>query len=311
MEPMLDAFEQITREVRPERLRIPMISNLTGKMLDPGETLEGHYWRRQTREPVQFAAGMRTLAEQDCQVFLELGPTSTLLNLGKRCMPENTGNIGTWLSSLQRDRDDWEILLQAVGTLYVQGVHPDWRGFDGDYVRRRLSLPTYPFERKRYWIKGEEERGKSVSSSQPVHSLPGNGIHRHPLLDSHTELVYPAGMHIWETALEKQRLPYLNDHRIQGVMAVPISVYIEMIQAAAAEAFGQGPHLLREIELKRLLLLPEQGVQKVQVVLSASAGTRDAQHLSFHVYSHATGVPEQPRDSWTLHASGQILPVGA
>ena len=73
-----------------------------------GETLEGRYWRRQTREPVQFAAGIRTLADQDCQIFLELGPTPTLLSLGKRCMPENTGNTGTWLSSLQRDRDDWE-----------------------------------------------------------------------------------------------------------------------------------------------------------------------------------------------------------
>lgn len=308
MEPMLDAFEQVTREIRFERLRIPVISNLTGKMLDPGELLEGRYWRRQTRETVQFAAGIRTLAEQDCQIFLELGPTSTLLSMGKRCMPERDMNIGTWLSSLQRDRDDWETLLQAVGALYVQGAHLNWRGFDSDYVRSQVPLPTYPFERKRYWIEGE--RGKSVSTAQPVQSVPGNGTHRHPLLDTHTELVYPASMHIWETALEKQRLPYLNDHRIQGVMAVPISVYIEMIQAAATEAFGQGPHVLKEIELKKLLLLPELGAQKVQVVLSALASTQDARHLSFHVYSHATGAPEQPRNSWTLHASGQILPVG-
>ena len=310
MEPVLDAFEQITREVCSERLRIPMISNLTGKMLDPGETLEGRYWRRQTREPVQFAAGIRTLADQDCQIFLELGPTPTLLSLGKRCMPENTGNIGTWLSSLQRDRDDWEILLQAMGTLYVQGANLDWRGFDGDYARRRLSLPTYPFARKRYWIEGEGERGKRVSASQPVHLVPANGTHRHPLLDSHTELVYPTDMHVWESALEKQRLPYLDDHRIQGVIAVPISVYIEMIQAAAAEAFGQRPYVLKEIELKKLLLLPEESAQKVQVVLSTSADTQDTQHLSFYIYSHATGVPEQPRDSWTLHVSGQILHGG-
>ena len=131
-----------------------------------------------------------------------------------------------------------------------------------------------------------------------------------PLLDSHTELVYPTDMHVWESALEKQRLPYLNDHRIQGIIAVPISVYIEMIQAAAAEAFGQRPYVLKEIELKKLLLLPEEGAQKVQVVLSTSADTQDTQHLSFHVYSHATGVPEQPRDSWTLHVSGQICTEG-
>jgi acyl transferase domain-containing protein len=241
---------------------------------------------------------MRMMAEQGYDLFLELGPTSTLLNQGKRCLPENTA---TWLPSLQKEPDNWEVLLQTVGTLYVKGLDADWRGFDGDYTRRRVSLPTYPFERERYWI--EAERAEGVPAPQQISPQPAGAKDRHPFLDLHTELAYPAGMHAWETLLDKQRLPYLNDHRIQGIIALPISVYIEMIQAAAVEAFGQGPHVLKDIELKKILLLPEQGAQKVQVILS-----QDAQkHASFRIYSHSTGVPEQQRDSWTLHASGEIV----
>jgi acyl transferase domain-containing protein len=116
------------------------------------------------------------------------------------------------------------------------------------------------------------------------------------------ELVHPAGVHIWESALDKQYLPYLSDHRIQGAMALPVSVYIEMAQAAMVAVFGSGTHVLAEMELKKLLLLPEKGAQHVQVVFSPEAN----EHVSFHVYSHPVGVPDQPRTAWTLHATGKI-----
>jgi acyl transferase domain-containing protein len=300
MDPMLDAFEQMARQIRYEALRIPMISNLTSRMRNIGETLDAHYWRRQTRETVQFAAGMHTLAEYGCGVFLELGPTSTLLNMGKRSLPEETG---IWLASLQKDQQDWEALLHSVGTLYVKGINLDWFGFDSDYIRHRLSLPTYPFERERYWLetKEEDKAPKTPTPKLPAHKA-SRELLRHPLLDSHTELVSPSRVHVWETELDRQYLPYLNDHRIQGVMAVPVSVYIEMAQAATREALGPGPYVLTELELKKLLFVPEQGTQKIQVVLAP-----DAQQVSFHVYSHAAGVPEQPRNLWTLHATGKIL----
>ncbi len=85
-------------------------------------------------------------------------------------------------------------------------------------------------------------------------------------------------------------------------MAVPVSVYVEMAQAATVEVLGAGAGVLTEIALKKLLLLPEKGPQKVQVVLSSDAN----EHVSFHVYSHSAGVPEQPRTAWTLHATGKI-----
>jgi acyl transferase domain-containing protein/acyl-CoA synthetase (AMP-forming)/AMP-acid ligase II/acyl carrier protein len=307
MDPVLDAFEQTARQLHFKPLRIPLISNLTGKMVRAGETLDATYWRRQTREAVQFADGMHTLAEHSYEVFLELGPTSTLLSMGRQALKEEKG---TWLPSLQKDQDEWETLLHALGTLYVKGAKVDWSGFEGsrgilsDALRRRVALPTYPFERERYWIETTEgdRRGAGIRKDAPTHQLPSKSK-RHPLLDTHTELAHPIGNHVWETALDKHSLPYLNDHRIEGVMALPVSVYLEMAQAAAREALGAGPYVLTEIELKKLLLVPEQGVQKVQVVLS-SEGKKQS---SFHVYSHATGEDAQLHHVWTLHATGKIL----
>jgi acyl transferase domain-containing protein/acyl-CoA synthetase (AMP-forming)/AMP-acid ligase II/acyl carrier protein len=304
MEPMLDAFEQVACQVHFEVPALPLVCNLTGELLGEGETLDAGYWRRQTRQAVQFAKGMQMLAEHGYDCFLELGPNAILTGMGKRCFPPDTG---TWLASLRKDQVAWLSLLNSLATLYVKGGRVDWSGFDGDYQRHRLSLPTYPFEREYCWI----ETSSADRSSQPRPSLPAPaaplpdvtpGLQRHPLLDTHVELVHPAGVHVWETMLDRQRLPYLNDHRIQGAMAVPVSVYVEMAQAATVEVLGAGASVLTEIAIKKLLLLPEKGPQKVQVVLSSDAN----EHVSFHVYSHSAGVPEQPRTAWTLHATGKI-----
>ncbi len=86
-------------------------------------------------------------------------------------------------------------------------------------------------------------------------------------------------------------------------MALPISVFIELAQAAAVEVLGPGTHILSELELRQLLLLPERNAQRLQVIFA-----RTQEQLSFQVYSHPAGREEQPRHLWTLHASGKIYP---
>ncbi|GHO54366.1 type I polyketide synthase [Ktedonobacter robiniae] len=299
MEPMLDAFERVAGEVHASPLRIPLVSNLTGELLPVGEVLDAGYWRRHVRGAVQFNAGMQTLAAQGYTLFLELGPNAVLGNMGKRCIPETEA---TWLTSLRKGQDDWRMLAQSVAALYTQGAAIDWSGFEGDYTRQRVPLPTYPFERERFWLELPVSRpAQQAPASEPVVAQEAF-LAGHPLLHAHTELVYPAGTHVWESVLDPRSLSFLSGHRIQGAIAAPVSLYIEMALAAALEAFGAGPHTLAEIELKKLLIVPEQGAQKVQVVLSATA----PEQAVFHVYSHAAGLPNQPRQDWTLHASGKI-----
>ena len=106
------------------------------------------YWRRHMREPVRFADGINALYGDGYRIFLEVGPHPTLMALAQRSLPERETLC---LTSLRRGKDDWRELLTSLADLHVHGVRVDWAGVDRPYTRRRVALPTYPFERNRYW----------------------------------------------------------------------------------------------------------------------------------------------------------------
>ena len=120
------------------------------------------YWRRQVREAVRFEEGIRALVEQGFGTIVEMGPQPVLIGMGKQCVAPDAVN---WVSTLRRGREDWEELMGAVSRLYLQGIRIDWEGFDRDYPRRRLRLPTYPFQRQRYWI---DDSGNPTPDSWPL-----------------------------------------------------------------------------------------------------------------------------------------------
>ena len=163
MEPMLTAFERVAAEIAYSLPKIKLISNLTGE-LATDELANPEYWCRHVRQAVRFAAGMETLHQQGYEVFLEIGAQPTLLGMGRYCLPEG---VGVWLPSLYQGQKDWQQILQSLGALYVRGVAVDWSAFDRDYPRRRLQLPTYPFQRQRYWADiPENGHQKTASLSQ-------------------------------------------------------------------------------------------------------------------------------------------------
>ena len=165
MDPILDAFEAAARRVRFNAPRINLISNLTGGNLDAGKTPDAKYWREHLRADVKFASGMESLAALGIDAFIEIGPSPLLLGMGKRCLPESNA---AWLPSLRQGQDDWQILLDSLGKLYIQGVDIDWTGFDQGYLRRKVTLPNYPFERQRYWL--EPSTAQSSARSLPARS---------------------------------------------------------------------------------------------------------------------------------------------
>lgn len=153
MDSILSEFEAIANQVQFKAPRIPLVSNVTG--LIASTVMDANYWCRHLSESVQFAQGIQTLAKQNYTIFIELGPHTTLLGMGKKCLPSHTA---CWLPSLLRERHDWRVILNSLAVLETQGVNIDWNGFDRDYSRRKVQLPTYPFERKRYWIESEEQK---------------------------------------------------------------------------------------------------------------------------------------------------------
>ncbi|MDJ0618873.1 MAG: polyketide synthase [Calothrix sp. MO_192.B10] len=150
MSPMLAEFEAVANQITYNQPRIPLISNVTGTTADDSITTAS-YWVNHIRQPVKFAQSMETLHQEGYEVFLEIGPKPILLGMGRQCLPED---VGIWLPSLRAGQSDWQQMLQSLGQLYVQGVKIDWSGFDRDYPRSKVVLPTYPFQQQRYWIKG-------------------------------------------------------------------------------------------------------------------------------------------------------------
>ncbi len=147
VEPALGPFEDYVRGFRIGEPSAALVSSVTGSLVKPGEIQNPSYWRRQTRETVRFAEAVETLRSEGVSVFLEIGPSPVLCGLSSA----STGEL--WLPSLRKGSDDWETLLSSFARLYTRGVEVSFDGLDRGYRRRSVSLPTYPFERERFWIK--------------------------------------------------------------------------------------------------------------------------------------------------------------
>jgi acyl transferase domain-containing protein/SAM-dependent methyltransferase len=148
VDPVVDELVRAAADVTFHRPRIALVSSMTGQLVTDREAGRPEYWGQHLRQPVRFSDACRTVLAQRCEVFVEIGPHPVLIGMVQRSRDEDRG---IWVPSLRRGRADWDQLLESVGTLYVGGASFDWEGFDKDYSRRRTSLPTYPWERQRYW----------------------------------------------------------------------------------------------------------------------------------------------------------------
>jgi thioester reductase-like protein len=145
MEPMLEAFLAVAQEVTFAVPRLKLVSNVTGEVASQAIATP-EYWGQHIRQPVQFAAGMETLYQSGYRVFLELGAKPTLLGMGRYCLPQEDT---VWLPSLYPGRSDGAVMYRALGELFVLGAPIQWD--IAVPVTRRVALPTYPFQRQRYW----------------------------------------------------------------------------------------------------------------------------------------------------------------
>jgi len=158
------AFEQEAASVTYRTPRLSLIANLTGARVSD-EITTPRYWSRHLREPVRFADGINTLLRENYDIFVEAGPEPVLLGMGRQCPGAEKAQ---WLPSLRRQREDWPQLLESLGALYTLGVNPDWQRFDKPYARRRVTLPTYPFQRQRYWVEQPVRVQRATPVSTPI-----------------------------------------------------------------------------------------------------------------------------------------------
>jgi len=287
MEPMLAEFERIARTVAYASPRIGMVSNLTSGLVD-GDMLSADYWCRHIREAVRFAASMESLHQQGTEIFLEIGPQPTLLGMGRRCLPEE---VGLWLPSLRKGREDWGQLLHSLASLYVQGGTIDWSSFHRDFPAGKVALPTYPFQhQQRYWMEVMPESFHSSSHQvfDWLHPLVGRKVDS-PLLRET----------LFETPFSTTTLPLLDDHRIFGHLVVSGASHISLILGAVELHSGVGPCALEDVLFPEALVVPEERERSVQLVLRAEEDTG----VPFELISYG---PTGKKD-WTTHATGRVI----
>lgn len=298
MQPMLAAFERVASEVTFSPPRIGLISNVTGK-LTTAEIATPKYWCHHILLPVRFAVGMETLHQQGYAVFVECGPKPTLLGMGRNCIPDyvDAGNC-VWLPSLRQKHLDWQQILQSLGELYVRGLPVNWSDFYRNYPRRRLPLPTYPFQRQRYWIGTPEvDRHKARSLSKV------RGKHFHPLLGQRVQSALNIKEILFESWPGSDATAFLKHHHVYQTAILPAAAYLEMALAAGAAVFDEPESLvIEDFVILQALTLPEDEVQTVQFILIPSG----VQASSFQIYSLATTDEEKKESFWKLHSSGNI-----
>jgi acyl transferase domain-containing protein len=173
MDPVLAPFERALADVRFAEPRITFVSNLTGKPAGLDVIGRASYWRDHLRQPVRFAQSVQALDELGITHYVEIGPHPVLVGMGAACVAPDHG---TWLASLRRGHDDWDVMLDSLQTLYAAGAKVDWAGFDAGAPRRCVALPTYPFQRKRHWADWASAAPSAPNDSAQVWSAVGRAL---------------------------------------------------------------------------------------------------------------------------------------
>ena len=282
--PLAGQLARLLAGIRPQAAALPLFSTVTGQPIR-GEEMDAAYWARNMSEPVLLATAVNTLITAGYADFLEISPHPVLSHYLLQGL-DAAGCSGSVTASLRRDRDESLTLLAHLGSLYASGYTVDW---DGLYGRRGkfVSLPTYPWQRKRYWLDGAGHH-RPQTAVAPLHPLLDRQISS-PLLDGR----------LFEKHYTAQEPAFLRDHRIHGALIVPATAHLEMVTAAAKSLFGLGHHHIQEMVVRQALPVPEAGGVMAQLAFTA---VQPNQSASFQIFARG-----DDSDAWQLYAEGRVV----
>jgi len=168
MDPAVEPFLRAVEQVKLSPPRVPFVSTVTGAWITPAEATDPQYWARHLRSPVQFSKAVRVLLEDRQRVLLECGPRQTSTTLALQHRPENPGRVIATMPEGGDPDDEPASVLLALGSLWMNGARVDWSALHEGETRRRVPLPTYPFQRKRFWIEPGDTASFGRSGKRPI-----------------------------------------------------------------------------------------------------------------------------------------------
>ncbi|MFE2599310.1 type I polyketide synthase [Streptomyces sp. NPDC059396] len=287
MDPMLAEFRAVAESLTFHEPAVPVVSNLTGE-LATGQLGTPGYWVRHVRQAVRFADGIRALRDENIDVLLELGPGSVLSAMAQDTLGEAARRM-TVAPALRKDRTEEAAFVSTLGRLHTAGVPFDWSAFFAGTGARRVDLPTYAFQRERYWPAPPPPGGAGAT---------GAGATGHPLLGLALELAAGEGL-VFTGSISVRTHPWLAQHAVAGRITLPGTALVELAIRAGDEA---GCDRVQDLVLAEPLVLPEHGAVRLNVRLSAPDGIG---WRTVTVHSRPEGAAHR---TWTRHASGVLTP---
>ncbi|WP_207401049.1 type I polyketide synthase [Actinomadura roseirufa] len=251
----------------PQESRIPFFSTVEGQWLDTS-SLDGGYWYRNLRRQVRFADAAQALSDAGFRAFIEVSAHPVLASSVEEILDDRTAAV---VGSLRRDDGDLRRFLLSLGELHARGVPVDWTPLHPAGGARRVHLPTYAFQRRRFWIEPSE-----------------------PLLDTITFDPETGGV-LAGGRLSSRSRPWLADHAVAGRVLLPGAVFTELVLRAAGEA---GAAAVDELVVETPLELPERGAVRISVAVGAADGSGRRP-----VTVHSRPEPDGP---WTRHVTGTV-----
>jgi acyl transferase domain-containing protein/acyl carrier protein len=304
MEAMLDEYAQVAAGLTFTAPQIPIVSNVTGEVALAEQICDPAYWGRQVREPVRFYDGVRRLAAHRVSNLLELGPDGVLSAMSLDCISADEGvdeqsapapaHVNA-TSVLRGARPEVNALLAALAEVWVHGTTIDWGKLFAGIDARRVQLPTYPFQRRRYWLDNRASMGGGL---MPALSSMGE----HPILDG---VVALAGNHGWlftgHLSLDSQ--PWIGDHVVLGKVLVPGTTFVELALRVAEEVECE---IVQELVMEAPLVLAGEGRVELQISVSELEDT-GRRAIEIHSRPQASSrYEESDNGEWIRHASGML-----
>jgi polyketide synthase 12 len=295
MDAMLDEFAEVANTVEFSPPRIPVVSNLTGEPAPDEQICTTNYWVRHVREAVRFMAGVQWLESQGAKNYLELGPDSTLSATTSMCLDTNSGSPVLSVPLLRREGPEVKALIGALAEVWAHGVDVDWRAVFAGSGARRVVLPTYAFQRERFWLLPSSGAADVIAS--------GLSSANHPLLGAALSPATEGADVVFTGRVSVGSHPWLADHAVLGTVLLPGTAFLELALHAGEQA---GSPTVQELVLEAPLLLTSDSAVQLQVSVTSSD---DSSRRTLSVHSR----PEPRADDlhegeWTLHATGMLSP---
>nr|AWW87422.1 type I polyketide synthase [Streptomyces sp.] len=272
--------------IRPVSGTIPLYSSLTASVIDTAE-MDAGYWYRNLRGTVDFAGASTAMLGDGFDAFIECSP-HPVLTAGIEGSAEAIETQATVIGSLRRDEGGMSRFAHNLATAFVHGLPVDFGQLIPSGTRPAHGLPTYPFQRERFWL-----APRSNTGGAPI----GQAASNHPFLDAAVDLADDAGL-VLTGSLSLHTHPWLRDHAVWGRTIVPGTALAELALYAGDQV---GCPVLEELTLHTPLTLPDQGTIAVQIVISAADDTG----------RHTVGLHSRPAHAdgpqpWTVHATGAL-----